>query len=250
MITTKQAKQVKTTYNIGKLLSPGATNFKTAKNKKGVTFIMYVAPADQNDKGVNLCSNASEGCIKACLFTAGRGSFDNVKSARINKANFYVNDKFAFLVTLAHEIMCKIKYYSNKDTVLYFRLNGTSDVDFLGQIKRHLGIDFLTFDNVVFYDYTAILGKVKKYMHTDNYFHAFSRKEDNEQRCLDALALNNPVAAVFSGALPKTYKGYPVINGDMSDIEMIEFKNKAVWLGLTAKGKAKKDKTGFVITDY
>ena len=50
---------------------------------------------------------------------------------------------------------------------------------------------------------------------------------------------------MFKGDLPTTYKGYAVVNGDSSDLEMIY--NNNVILGLKAKGDAKKDKSGFVI---
>jgi len=251
MITTKEAKQVgKQEYNVGHLLSAGTTNYKTSKNKEGRTFIMYLAAGYQNSLKINLCPKASLGCLAACLETAGRGRMTPVKNSRLRKSEYYVSNRLSFLVHLAAEIMSKIVYYRNKDTTLYFRLNGTSDVDFLGQIKRHLGIDFLTFDNVIFYDYTAILGKAKKYDLNDNYFHAFSRKEDNEPDCIAALNLGHPVAAVFSGDLPSSYKGYKVVSGDISDIEMINYAGQSVWLGLSAKGEAKKDLTGFVITDY
>jgi hypothetical protein len=249
-ITTPNAyknikQESKLNYNVTKILSAGSTNFKTAKNNKGVTFIMYIAPAAMNNKGVNLCPMASAGCLASCLNTAGRGVMTPVKDARLNKANYYVNDKMFFLIQLATEIMNKIKYYQNKNTTLFFRLNGTSDVDFLGQIKKNLGIDFLTFENVVFYDYTAILGKVKKYQNSDNYYHTFSRKENNDENCISALNLGVNVAAVFRNELPKTWNGFKVVNGDLTDIEMLNY--KGVVLGLTAKGKAKKDTTGFVI---
>ena len=59
------------------------------------------------------------------------------------------------------------------------------------------------------------------------------------------MQLGANVAAVFSGGLPSTYLGASVIDGDKSDIVMLE--NKGVILGLTAKGKAKKDVSGFVV---
>ena len=248
MINFKQAKQNATVYNVGKLLSAGTSNYKTGKNTKGVTFIMYLAAGKQNSKGVNLCPMMSLGCEASCLETAGRGVMRPVKNSRLNKSEYYVSDKLSFLVQLSHEIMSKISYYRNKETTLYFRLNGTSDVDFLGQIKRHLGIDFLTYDNVVFYDYTAILGKAKKYASDDNYVHTFSRKEDNEATCLEALNLGFNCAMVFAGDLPKTYKGFTVVSGDLTDLEMLDYKGTI--LGLTAKGKAKKDESGFVIREY
>ena len=49
---------------------------------------------------------------------------------------------------------------------------------------------------------------------------------------------------MFNGT-PITYKGYRVVDGDKTDLEMTKYKN--VVLGLKAKGDAKKDTTGFVI---
>jgi hypothetical protein len=44
--------------------------------------------------------------------------------------------------------------------------------------------------------------------------------------------------------MPETYLGRPVFNGDESDLRFLDPKN--VIVGLYAKGKAKKDETGFV----
>ena len=77
------------------LLSAGDTNVKTAKNEIE-TFILYLAPAD-TIKTHNLCPFASAGCKKVCLYSAGRGKFSNVQSARINKAKFW-----AFLSLFKH----------------------------------------------------------------------------------------------------------------------------------------------------
>ena len=54
-------------------------NAKTVKGQKYgfITAILYLAPSTQS--GFNVCPQASNGCKKACLFTAGHGAFDNVK---------------------------------------------------------------------------------------------------------------------------------------------------------------------------
>ena len=52
------------------------------------------------------------------------------------------------------------------------------------------------------------------------------------------------VAAVFH-EVPETYLGRKVINGDETDLRFLD--PKGVIVGLKAKGKAKKDKTGFVV---
>ena len=244
MITkTQNYKQVKN------LLSKGSTNSKTAKNSLE-TFILYLAPERQNSKGVNLCPKASKGCAAACLYTAGRGKFSNVKKSRINKTEYYISDKITFINQLSKEIVKIGAKAIKQNKKIAIRLNGTSDQDFIAIIKKYNNLDLLNdkqFKNLIFYDYTAILGKIKKYINT-NYSLTLSRKEDNEKEIIEALKLGGNVAAVFKGDLPTKYKGYNVVNGDSSDLEMIY--NNNVILGLKAKGDAKKDKTGFVIDSY
>lgn len=231
------------------LLSKGITNAKTAKNEIE-TFILYLAPYNQNNKGINLCPKATPGCISSCLFTAGRGKFNNVQNARIAKANFYVNDKLNFLAQLLKELNNINKKAKKENKKIAIRLNGTSDIDFIGQIRQNFDLDILTeFDNLLFYDYTKILGKIEKYK-GQNYFLTYSRSENttNEQ-IKKAIELGANVSAVFKNELPKFYKidnlNIQVINGDATDIEMIF--NKGKILGLKAKGQAKKDTTNFVI---
>jgi hypothetical protein len=59
------------------------------------------------------------------------------------------------------------------------------------------------------------------------------------------LKLGWNVAAVFRNEIPSEWNGYPVIDGDESDTRFLD--PQGVIVGLKAKAKAKKDKTGFVI---
>ena len=231
------------------LLSKGNTNTKTAKNNIK-TFILYLAPHNLNTKGVTLCKDASKGCIASCLYSAGRGKFSNVQNSRINKANYFVTDKKAFLKQLLFEIKREIKKASDKNEKIAFRLNGTSDIDFLYLLDKHFdfNVDLLHYDKVFFYDYTKSFARAKRYRNYRNYTLTFSKSETNQQQVDNALKLGINVAAVFSDSLPKIYKSIKVVDGDKSDLEMIKHKN--VILGLKAKGDAKKDTTGFVITNY
>ena len=243
METLKQYKPVKN------LLSKGNTNSKTAKNSIK-TFILYLAPHNLNNKGLTLCKDASKGCIASCLYSAGRGKFSNVQSSRINKANYFVTDKKVFLTQLLKEIKKEIKKASDKDEKIAFRLNGTSDIDFLYLLNKNLDFDIelLTYDKVYFYDYTKSIARAKRYKDFRNYTLTFSKSETNDKEVKEALNLGINVAAVFKDNLPQKYKGVKVIDGDFSDLEMIKHKN--IILGLKAKGDAKKDTTGFVITNY
>ena len=243
METLKQYKPVKN------LLSKGSTNSKTAKNSIK-TFILYLAPHNLNNKGLTLCKDASKGCIASCLYSAGRGKFSNVQSSRINKANYFVTDKKVFLTQLLKEIKKEIKKASDKDEKIAFRLNGTSDIDFLYLLNKNLDFDIelLNYDRVYFYDYTKSIARAKRYKDFRNYTLTFSKSETNDKEVKEALNLGINVAAVFKDNLPQKYKGVKVIDGDKSDLEML--KHKKIILGLKAKGDAKKDTTGFVITNY
>ena len=229
-----------------RLLSPGHTNAKTAKNEIK-TFILYLAPHTQNAAKINLCPMASKGCAAACLYNAGRGAFNSVQDARINKTNFYIQDKSLFIKKLAGEIIKETAKAKKKGEQIAFRLNGTSDQDFVYLLKKYAGLNIEDLAPVsIFYDYTKILGKAKKYINHPNYIVTFSRAEDNEAQALEALSLGANVSAVFSDQLPDSYKGFKVVDGDASDLVMIN--QSGVILGLKAKGKAARlDTSGFVI---
>ena len=227
------------------LLSPGSTNTKTAKNSLK-TFILYLSPYNLNSKGINLCPKASKGCAAACLYTAGRGAFSNVQKARQNKTEYYLNDKKGFIANLSNQIMKEYLKAKKGNYKIAFRLNGTTDIDFIYLLQKYANLDISTLkDYAVFYDYSKILGKCIKYLKHPNYTVAFSRSESNEAETNEAIKLGINVAAVFSGDLPQKYKGAKVVDGDSSDLVMIY--NKNVILGLKAKGKARKDTSGFVI---
>jgi hypothetical protein len=100
---------------------------------------------------------------------------------------------------------------------------------------------FQIFPEVQFYDYTKVLGRKAAY---DNYFLIFSQADGNEADVNRAIAQGMNVATVFD-QVPATYKGRPVIDADETDLRFLD--PKGVIAGLKAKGRAKKDLSGFVI---
>jgi len=228
------------------LLSKGSTNYKTAKNELE-TFILYLAPANTLE-GFNLCPFASDGCRKACLYKAGRGSFNSVQIARINKTKFWAYDRENFYKQLAQEILVIHSKVKKNWRKIAIRLNGTSDIEHLELIKRYTGIDFLTpeFEDLLFYDYTKSIKIVNKYKNSP-YKITFSLSETNKAQALEVLQSGGNVAAVFKNTLPQTFEGFEVINGDNSDLRYFDPVNVVV--GLIAKGPAKKDFSGFVINN-
>ena len=254
---------------------------KTIKGtKKGyLTGILYLSPA--NKSGKNFCASASPGCIAACLNSAGRGGFNSVQLARYNKSRYFIENKTEFMLDLVESIIRLKKKAHNKNLVPVIRLNGTSDLlwenikinlDDLMTRKYILNnanyldrfnntnkttIDILTnnkfsiielFSNITFYDYSKHAIELRRNaLKLSNYHLTFSRCEDNEQKALNYLINGYNSAFVFKNKLPKTYKGFKVFNGDDSDLRFLDPKNSII--GLIAKGKAKKDTTGFVINN-
>jgi hypothetical protein len=223
-----------------KLLSVD-TNAKTIKGQSRgyMTGILYLTPADVSGK--NVCPNASAGCRAACLFSAGRGAFDNVKSARLRKTLAFFKDKEGFLNDLRDDIRSLIKKAKKAGMSPCVRLNGTSDLPW-----HNMGI-MEDFQEIPFYDYTPNKQRMLDFLDgklPSNYSLTFSRKEDNEAACLEIMEKGGNVAAVFK-EIPKTWKGKPCFNGDDSDLRFLDPKN--VIVALKSKGKAKKDTSGFVI---
>lgn len=222
-------------YKYNYLLGKSSKIYKSDKYSDYENFIMYLAP--YNLSGTNICPNASAGCAAACLNTAGMGKFDNVQKARVNRTLHYVNDRVGFLQRLTAEVL----YHATLHRKLALRLNGTSDLNFNPFIKK---ISKLA-PNVVWYDYTKNLKTAINSLSTPNYHVTFSRSETNEADCYKMLSLGINVAVVFDKELPKKWKGFEVIDGDISDTRFLD--KSGVVIGLRAKGKAKYDKTGFVV---
>jgi hypothetical protein len=76
----------------------------------------------------------------------------------------------------------------------------------------------------------------------------FSAADGNDNDVRKAIAQGYNIATVFgikkTEPMPEFYEGRPVFNGDDSDLRFLD--PKGVVVGLYAKGKAKKDTSGFV----
>lgn len=218
-------------------------NSKTSKGeKKGyLTGILYLKPSESGGRG-NVCPSATEGCKASCLNTAGRGRFDKIQNGRRRKTDLYFDDKKQFVKDLISEVK-KLKARAEKlDLTPCVRVNGTSDLPSLArQVAKAV-------PEVQFYDYTKIPKPHKRVL--SNYHITFSKAENNMGDCIEALDNGINVAVVFEKELPKKYLGYKVVNGDETDLRFLDkkgTKGKGVIVGLKAKGKAKKDYSGFVV---
>lgn len=223
-----------------RVLTAGKANAKTAKNDSDnyISAILHLAPAKLS--GYNVCSAASNGCKAACLNTAGRGAFNFTQLARINKTKRFFEQKAEFMSDLVKDIKAIERKAKKENKKAAVRLNGTSDLDWTNVINM--------FPNVQFYDYTKRVVHMCNYIdgaYPPNYHLTFSMSECNEAVSKRILDKGGNVAVVFAKSIPESYQGFNVVSGDNTDLRFND-NVKGTIIGLLAKGKAKKDTTGFV----
>lgn len=233
------------------LLSVNA-DAKTIKgNKRGyLTGVLYLAPYDLS--GRQVCPKASAGCAAACLNTAGRGVYTNVQESRIAKTQRFFNDRKGFIANLVKDIEALIRKAARERMIPVVRLNGTSDMPWekFACVRDGVKYDSLieAFPEINWYDYTKILNRHKA-LSLPNYHLTFSLSEDNDKDAVKALAQGYNVAVVMdvkrNEPKPATWGGYPVIDGDETDLRFLDPKGGYI-VALFPKGKARKDEMGFV----
>ena len=231
------------------------TNAKTVKGEQlgFLTGILYLAPSDIS--GFQVCPMAKIAqCEKACLYTAGRGAFTSIQNARIAKTQYFFNDRQDFMLNLVKDIEKGIKQASKAGLTLLIRLNGTSDIkwenihfdyEFMHGKIRSITI-FDLFPEIQFYDYTKIPNRSDIPKNYDLTF-SYSGVIEYQKYAKKAISNNMRIATVFRSVkhIPDNFLGLPVVSGDNSDIRHLDPQGHIV--ALYAKGKAKTDKSGFVI---
>ena len=172
-----------------------------------------------------------------------------VQRARLKKTNSFFEDRSQFLQDLALEIGKLQRQAEAKGMKAAVRLNGTSDLPY--ERYKVPGTDkniMELFPDVQFYDYTKLENRFIGKKLPANYHLTFSRAEDNDHK-LAAVLEYTSASVVFSGKLPATWRGYPVIDGDEHDARFTDAGPGTV-IGLLVKGQGKKDTTGFVVPSH
>jgi hypothetical protein len=171
------------------------------------------------------------------MFTPEQGT-NTIQEARKRKTRLFFADRAEFMNQLASDIRKAIKFAERKGLTPVFRLNGTSDLSWekyeVPGTEKNI---FELFPTVQFYDYTKVLGR--KVADINNYHLTFSRAESNDADVARALTEGLNVAAVYDQIPEGMY------SADETDLRFLD--PKVGMIGLKAKGRARKDYSGFVI---
>lgn len=221
----------------------------SAKTVKGeaigyLTAICYLVPDDE------LCPLAwLAGCMAGCLRSAGRGAFDNVQAARAEKTRFFRQHREAFMLSMCADVWSLVRKAAKLGMTPLVRPNGTSDIPFENIPVVDGKTIFQLFPDVQFYDYTKHPSRNLGGKTSGNYDLTYSFSSVTPKP-ISIKGLTNKhnrrTAVVFDRAenIPDTFRGWPVVDGDDTDVRHIEPVNVVV--ALYAKGKAKQDMSGFV----
>lgn len=250
LMTFKNRSQAKKQTGLSYL---GGVNIsaKIEKNKKinVKTYVIYLAPA--NLSGYNTCSHSTPECRMGCLNTSGRAGMEElcgktmIVDCRNKKSALLFEQTNFFMQWLIAEIEAHKNLAYKKGFAYSIRLNGTSDIDW-ANIRVNGKNIFELFPNDVFYDYTKNPNKFKNI--PANYHLTMSYTGRNWQVSEMLLQQGFNVAVVFDvkkgKALPQTFNGYKVVDGDVTDYRPND--GKGVVVGLRWKVIANKEVNDFV----
>lgn len=237
--------------------------------------IHYMAPAATAGVG-NLCPQASPECMALCLGQySGQAAMvadlengtNNVRESRKAKARLFMHSRAAYLNEIARQIVKVIAKADALGVKPCIRLNGSTDISWEGlrfaleprTVKALNGIGLYPsadarpasllelFPAVQFVEYTKNAKRLARLRYEKNLDLTLSYSVRNSAECVQALLSGHNVAMVFHGGLPKSFAGFPVIDGDKHDLRHLDAKGGFI-VGLSPKGnKAKRDQSGFCV---
>lgn len=214
-------------------------------------------------------------------------STNYVQEARKARTLFYFNETEKFMLQLAKEIKSVVSLAAKHNLKPAIRLNGTSDIRWENEPVGGFRNVMEMFPGVTFYDYTKIhnrrnlpanymltfsrsesnedkaLEALANGMNVAVVFRKGPAKVKNVYTLAEQLANRDArdAAKVRNAGKPKpkyvprkvdlswvpaTFLGVPTFNGDDSDLRFLD--PKGVVVALIAKGKAKYDTSGFVVS--
>ncbi|QGJ90987.1 hypothetical protein SEA_BIANCATRI92_89 [Mycobacterium phage BiancaTri92] len=228
------------------LLTSGASQQKLSKNSLPSFGLMLtperglMAPSlrDVRDAfgltgAFNLCPMASKGCAAACLSRSGQSGMPAQQRAQAVRTAFLLSHPVLAGLLIGAEIRKALRRHGR----INLRLNTTSDIRW--EMVAPEMVAKLSQAGVLMYDYTAWSPADRA--ESSDYSLTYSAKEPShtsDEYLQGILANGGNVAMPFTTArgeaLPETWQGFRVIDGDKSD----ERRNdpRGVIVGLRAKG--------------
>lgn len=225
ILTTKQTKLDKAQGDVTGYVNRGLT---LATSREASPFI---------GSAFDACIGATDACRLACVGSrTGQGRLPSSAIARIGRTIALHVDPVTFWARYDREVEREQRRAERKGYRLAMRCNVASD-------HAHVAArSAATHPDVAHYDYTAIAANVRR---VDGVRRVYSLKDGAQRRMLAKrmLADGHGVAVVFAAsarrkeALPTTWNGAPVIDGDLHDLWFLQAPASGPFVvGLRVKG--------------
>ena len=173
---------------------------------------------------------------------------NTIQEARKRRTRMFFEQREQFMALLVKDIEHAQRRANKLGMTLTVRLNGTSDLPWEKiRVGEHRNI-MMRFPQIQFYDYTKIHHRVLSNHLPSNYHLTFSMSETNQPMARVLQGLGHNVAIVCTPEVKDKALATGAIDGDETDLRFLDESGKIITL--SAKGKAKKDTTGFVIRRY
>lgn len=236
------------------LLSINSSDRTTANTSGYLLAACNLMPHTSSGLGVNLCTSAKE-CVEPCYYDHGRNKFSNVMNAKKQRTELFVKDREAFLIKLCLELDKASVKAKKLGLGLAVRLNITSDICWETIPVENCKNLMEKYPDAQWYDYTK---HFNRWDLPKNYHLTFSRQPSNDKLIELVLSKGRNAAVVFGinknkkedgsflNALPDSWKGHKVIDGDHTDLRFLD-KENGVIIGLRSTREALKDNSGFVV---
>jgi hypothetical protein len=240
------------------ILSVDSDNAKLAKSQAYgyLSAGLSLAPADTS--GFNVCQFAGF-CKELCVAHSGMGGvFPSIEEARIRKTQLLFRERDKFMELVRADMLKVEGLAESLGLGVHFRFNTFSDLpwrriyhsggwnlfDVVERMRRNV--------RKVCSDYTKDVRRVFEELKVSSavpWHNVFSRSETNDMDCERVLRLGGKVAVPFDvkrgQKLPKYWKGWAVVDGDVHDLTFLH--QGSIVIGLRAKGAARNSDSPFIV---
>lgn len=230
-----------------KLLTHPDENLKLSHSSSSAVAGYGLSLAPASLAGWNVCRYSTAGCRASCLNTSGKGAFPMQQRARVWKTKWLAADPVSFLRVLVAEIdAIKVGAWEAAGLTVSFRFNVLSDLPW--ETLAPWLVARVRARGIALYDYTK--WPTARRSGVDGYVLCQSAHEKSTARAIAAAPHPVVVVDVKRGhALPETYLGRPVVDGDLSDARFQDPAGSVVLLrfkSVTTTSRAAAVASGFV----
>lgn len=207
--------------------------------------------------GKDICPWATVLCTNGCLDVSGHSAIPNdlapgfrnsIERARHMRTEMWRKDRARFETLLYEDLVRVYTWAKQRGLQPAIRLNGTSDL-LWERLTPWIYSDNYKFDRIQFYDYTKAPPLARRRLPTNYHLTQSWHEKATDKYLEDTISMGRSMAVVFATKrgqpLPATWRGVPVIDGDLHDLRFLD--PPGVIVGLRAKGRMTKgDWKGFV----